>query len=192
LIYNDICVFCASTEKVKPEFLEAAECLGRAIAKAGKRIIYGGGKVGLMGHLADKALEANGIVRGIIPKFLMGLELGHSDIAELIEVEDMHARDAMMMKEADAIIVLPGGIGTFSELLQAITWNRLNQISAPIIIINTNNYFDPIIKMLDSAIEENFLRAEFRPIWQAVNSVDEALGLIGAEIDDPCPQSQSI
>jgi uncharacterized protein (TIGR00730 family) len=168
-------VFCGASRTCKNEYLEQASKLGELLAQKGIEIIYGGGNIGLMGHLADGALSNDGKVTGIIPNFLQDLELGHKGITELRQVENLHKREEIMMTEPDCIIALPGGIGTFSELLQSITWKRLWQIKSPIIIVNINDYFKPLIDMLNRPIDENFLKEEFANLWTVVNNVDEAM-----------------
>jgi uncharacterized protein (TIGR00730 family) len=173
-----ICIFCASSESVKDIYLIEAEKLGRLLATSHRSIIYGGGKVGLMGRVAKGALSQGGNVIGVIPTLLHKLELGHDKIAELREVADMHKREAMMMMESDAIIALPGGTGTIEELMQAITWKHLGIIDSPVIIVNINNYFDPLLEMLVRTVEENFMRNEYKNLWQVVSNADEAIELL--------------
>jgi uncharacterized protein (TIGR00730 family) len=172
---NKVTVFCGASRKCRQEYLEQACQLGELLAHKGIEIIYGGGNIGLMGHLADGALSKGGKVTGIIPNFLDDLELGHKGISELRQVASLHKREEIMLTESDCIIALPGGIGTFSELLQAITWKRLWQIKSPIIIVNISDYFKPLIDMLKHAIEENFLKEEFASLWTVVGNVEEAM-----------------
>jgi uncharacterized protein (TIGR00730 family) len=173
-----ICVFCASSSDIDPLYLVEAEHLGAEIAKSDRQIIYGGGNVGLMGRLADGALANGGYVVGVIPKFLENLELGHKGCQELIEVETMHIREEKMILESDCIITLPGGCGTFEELLQSITWKRLGLIISPIIIVNLKGYFNPLLEMLGKSIEEGFMRNEYLDLWQVADSVDEAMEIV--------------
>jgi len=171
-------VFCGASRTCKEEYLEQASKLGELLAQKGIEIIYGGGNIGLMGHLADAAMSKGGRVVGIIPKFLKDMELGHKGITELREVESLHEREEIMMTEPDIIIALPGGIGTFSELFQAITWKRLWQIKSKIIIVNIDGYFQPLIDMLNKAIKENFLKEEFSNLWTVVDKVEDVLNEI--------------
>ena len=134
MINNRVCVFCASSSDVDPFYLDEAERLGKELAESGREIIYGGGNIGLMGRLADGSLKNGGYVIGVIPTFLDSLELGHTGCQELIQVEDMHTREKRMITDSDCIVTLPGGCGTFEELLQAVTWKRLGLIISPIII----------------------------------------------------------
>ncbi|MBX3043005.1 MAG: TIGR00730 family Rossman fold protein [Candidatus Kapabacteria bacterium] len=170
-----ITVYCASSSNINEIYLESASKLGEMIALSGHEVVYGGGKVGLMGKLADGALRKGGKVTGIIPDFLMDLELGHSGVSKLIITKDLHERQRKMMDLADSIFVLPGGSGTFVELFEAVTWKRLGRIIIPIIIININNYFDTLIFALNKAIDEGFMRKEHFELWTVVDDIDSAV-----------------
>lgn len=167
-----ICVFCAASTQVNEEYLNAAYKLGQVIAANNAEIIYGGGNIGLMGKVADGALSEKGTVIGVIPTFLNILELGHNGIKEIREVEDMHRREAAMMLEADCIVALPGGCGTFSEILQSIAWKYLGLITCPIVFVNIRNYYDPLLEMLRKSRDENFFRID-RDFWQVFSTVEE-------------------
>jgi conserved hypothetical protein, DprA/Smf-related, family 2 len=143
--------FCASSNRVDKYYLDSAYELGEILARNHKTVIYGGGKVGLMGRLAQGVLDNKGQIIGVIPKFMQKYELGHNGITRLIEVDTMHQREEIMISRADCIVALPGGCGTFEELLQAITWKRLKIISAPIIIVNLKKVLQP----LDTTIEQS-------------------------------------
>lgn len=173
-----ITCFCASSNKVNKFYLDSAYELGVILARNHKTVIYGGGKVGLMGRLAQGVLDNNGQIIGVIPRFMQKYELGHNGITRLIEVETMHQREEIMLTRADCIIALPGGCGTFEELLQAITWKRLKLTSAPIIIANLKNYYNNLIKQLNKAVDENFMRVEHRKLWDVANSIPEIYNLI--------------
>ncbi len=176
--HKKITVFCAASSRVLPDYPKAAFELGRLLAASGREIIFGAGNIGSMNALADGALSVNGRVTGVIPEFMNILDLTHQGIGKPVIVRTMHEREHIMMKEADAIIALPGGSGTFSELLQAITWKQLGLIICPIIIVNTLNYFSPMIEMLNKAVEEDFMRAEYRRLWSVCSSPPEAVGLL--------------
>jgi hypothetical protein len=152
--------------------------LGAILAKQGIDIVYGGGNTGLMGKLADGAIAFGGHVTGIIPVFMQNLEWGHKSISVLEEVKDIHTRKLQLIKRSDAIIALPGGCGTLEELLEAITWKRLGLTHQPIIIVNTNGFYDPLIAMLDKIVQEKFMREEHRLIWHTVPSIQDALPAI--------------
>ncbi|MGC8748364.1 MAG: TIGR00730 family Rossman fold protein [Candidatus Kapaibacteriota bacterium] len=170
--------FCASSNKVNKFYLDSAYQLGAILARNKKTVVYGGGKVGLMGRLAQGVLDNNGKIIGVIPQFMQKYELGHNGITKLIEVKTMHEREEIMISKADCIIALPGGTGTLEELLQALTWKRLKIIPTPIIIGNLNNFYSPLIQQLNKAIDENFMRNEHRKLWEVANSVEEIYDII--------------
>lgn len=150
------------------------------LAENGITIVYGGGSVGSMGALADAALGAGGQLIGILPKFMNDLEWGHKSLTELRLVDDMHHRKRMMIEESDAIVALPGGSGTFEELLEAITWKRLGLVVSPIVIVNVRGFYDPLRELLDRAIAEKFMDERHRQMWTFVNSPEEVLAAIRA------------
>ena len=170
-----VCVFCAASNECREEFLKDAFYLGKRLAELNIKIIYGGGKVGLMGNLAYGAHSAGGDVMGVIPKLFKDLQLEHPDVKEMLVVDDLHKRESIMIKEADGIIVLPGGCGTIEELLQAITWKLLGLIIKPIVIVNLDNYFSPLLEMLNRTVEEKFLDAESLKLWTVVSNIDECI-----------------
>ncbi len=170
-----VCVYCASSDHCRPIFLESAYSLGTILAKENVDIVYGGGSTGLMGRLADGAIAGNGHVRGIIPTFMQNLEWGHTGISILEEVEDMHTRKFLMIRKSDGIVALPGGCGTLEELLEAITWKRLGLAHQPIVIVNIDGFYDPLLTMLQSTVDEQFMRPEHLDMWHVVNSVEEVL-----------------
>ena len=180
-----VCVYCASSDHCRPIFLESAYSLGNILAKESIDIVYGGGSTGLMGRLADGAIAGNGHVRGIIPQFMQNLEWGHKGISILEEVEDMHTRKFLMIRKSDGIVALPGGCGTLEELLEAITWKRLGLAHQPIIIVNIDGFYDPLITMLQSTVDEQFMRPEHLNMWHVVNTVEEVLPMLRSI--DPWP-----
>lgn len=173
-----VLVFCASSSSCDPAFHDAAAALGEAIARAGNTLVYGGGAVGSMGALADSALDAGGRVLGIIPRFMRELEWAHSGLTELRLVDDMQQRKREMLGMADAIVTLPGGSGTFEELFEAITSKRLGLFSKPIVIVNQDQFYDPLFRLLHSSVEERFMSDEHLEMWQAVDTIDEVLPAI--------------
>ena len=175
---NRICIFAGSSDNCAKIYHEEAFMLGKKLAEMNVEIIYGGGKVGLMGSLSSGALSSGGRVIGVIPQFMQNLELGRKDVYELHEVGSMHEREAKMMIESDAIAALPGGIGTFEEITQAIAWKLLGLIIKPIYIVNINNYFSHLLAQFDKAIDENFMKTEHNKLWQVVTSVDELIAEI--------------
>jgi len=155
-----VCVFCGSSFGKRPAYREAAEGLGRLLAEHGIGLVYGGGCVGLMGALANAVLACGGEVIGVIPDSLMRREVGHNGLTELHVVDTMHERKEMMADLADAFIALPGGYGTLEELLEAVTWSQLGIQQKPCGLLNVENYWDGLLKVLDHAVNEGFLRPE--------------------------------
>lgn len=160
--FSKVCVFCASSAGKNPVYIECAKELGVLLAKEQKTLIYGGGKVGLMGAAADSALENGGKVIGIIPDFMMEKEIGHTGVSELVVVESMHERKLEMHERSDAVITLPGGFGTFEELFEILTWIQLGLYQKPVGILNVNGYYDFLEKQLDLMVSEGLLKPDHR------------------------------
>ena len=178
-----VTVFCASSERIDKYYSNEAYRLGNMLAENGIEVIYGGGKRGLMGALSDGVLDAGGKIIGVIPKFMENLELGRKDIYELRVVKDMHKRVSMLIKDSDMLIALPGGVGTFDELMQAIAWKTLGLIIKPILIVNTNNFFEYIIKSLQRAEEENFMHVSNKNLWKEVTALESVINEINKTND---------
>ena len=159
-----ICVFCGSTSGNKPAYAEAARALARAMAGRGLGLVYGGGNVGLMGIVADAMLAAGGEVIGVIPRTLMAREIGHTGVTTLHVVESMHERKALMADLADAFIALPGGIGTFEEWFEAVTWTQLGLHRKPCGLLNTHGFYDGLIGFMEHAWAEGFIKPETRAV----------------------------
>lgn len=157
-----LCVFCGSSDGERPEYLELARRMGKTLAERGLETVYGGGNVGLMGAVADAALEAGGRVIGVIPDGLLARERGHRGITQLEIVGSMHERKARMASLSDGFIALPGGLGTLEELAEALTWSQLGLHRKPCGVVNLDGYFDPLIAFFDRAVGEGFMRAESR------------------------------
>ncbi len=157
-----ICVYCGSRHGVRPAYTAAAQALGQAIGAQGWQLVYGGGKVGLMGEVADATLAAGGRVVGVIPESLQKLEVGHRGLHELHVVPTMHVRKQMMAERADVFIALPGGIGTLEELYEVWTWRQLGYHDQPIGLLNSEGYFDALLSFMDHTVAEGFLSAEQR------------------------------
>ena len=172
---QNICVYCASSSQVKEEYYTAAAQLGRLLVAEGHRLVYGGGHRGLMGKIADTVLESGGEVTGIMPRFMTEVEWNHTGVTEMILVDSMHERKEKMAAMADAVVALPGGCGTMEELLEVITWKRLGIFTKPIVICNTNGYFDPLIEMLNRSVDENFMREEHRLMWQVADTPEAVM-----------------
>jgi len=157
---RSVVVYCGSSGDVAPAYLDAARDIGRAIAKLGLSLVYGGGATGLMGVVADSALESGGTVVGVTIDMFNSKELGHRNLTELYVMDDIQARKSKMLDLSDGILALPGGLGTFDELLEGLTWVQLGIHSKPVGLLNTNSYFDPLVSMLDRARSEGFLYAD--------------------------------
>jgi uncharacterized protein (TIGR00730 family) len=157
-----VCVFCGSNNGAKDSYAEAARSVGRAIARRGLTLVYGGAAVGLMGALADAALQAGGAVIGVIPQALVKREIAHPGLTELHEVASMHARKAMMADLADGFLMLPGGAGTLEEFFETWTWGQLGHHKKPVGLLNVDGYFDLLLAFLDQQQRELFMRPEHR------------------------------
>ena len=173
-----ICVYCASSNQTPDIYKTAASELGKIIARAGWTLVYGGGARGLMGSLADSALEHGGAVIGIIPEFMLNLEWGHQKLTELTVVETMSQRKHKMIRNSDGVIALPGGTGTLEELMEAISLKRLGLYTKPIIIVNTNGFYDHLLSFLKNAIVNGFLHDRHQEIWQTVDTPYEIVEII--------------
>jgi uncharacterized protein (TIGR00730 family) len=174
-----VCIFCGSSAKVDDVHKDAARTFGRLAGERGWALVYGGGRVGLMGIAADAALEAGGKVIGVIPTFLQNLEVGHSGLDELVITDSMHDRKRIMYERADAFVVLPGGLGTLDETMEALTWAQLKLSRKPIIIVNTAGYWDPLIRLIDHTILAGFTRSENRGLFSIVDTPEQAFDAIG-------------
>ena len=163
-----VCVYCASSDRTPPVYLEAAARLGRALAEAGIGVVYGGSSLGSMGRMAAAALEAGGKVTGILPRFMDELEWGNRALTELRIVDDMHERKRLMLELSDAVIALPGGCGTLEELFEAITWKRLGLYFGPVLLVNVNRFYDPCLELLNRTVDEGFMNEKHRAMWTVV------------------------
>ncbi len=161
---KSLCVFCGSNAGARPAYAEAARQVGRLLAESGIRLVYGGGNVGLMGILADAALEAGGSVIGVIPEALVAWEVAHTGLADLRIVGSMHERKALMAELADAFVALPGGFGTFEEFFEVLTWAQLGLHPKPCGLLNIGGFYDPLLALIDYAIAERFIRPEHRAL----------------------------
>jgi uncharacterized protein (TIGR00730 family) len=160
-----VCVYCGSAERVRNGYLQAAFEMGRVLGQAGLALVYGAGSTGLMGAVADGALEAGGEVIGVIPGIFNTPRLAHAGLTRLEVVENIHVRKARMIELADAFIALPGGFGTWEELFEILTWAQIGLHSKPIGLLNTLNYFDRLMAMIDHAYDEGFIYSEHRQLY---------------------------
>ena len=176
---GNVCVFCASSANIDVHYLEAARELGALLARGGWRCVNGGGAVGLMGALTDGALDAGGEVTGVIPKFMVDNGWCYDRLEDVIVTADMHQRKQMMSDMADAVIALPGGVGTLEELLETLTWRQLGLVKKPVIILNTLGYYDPLLSMLRHAIDEGFMKPSHDRLWTVATTPQEAIDRLG-------------
>lgn len=178
-----ICVFCASANGTRPEYPATATELGRRIAENGYGLVYGGATAGLMGLLADAALESGGEVVGVIPDVIMDLEVAHRGLTEIHVVRTMHERKALMASRADAFVALPGGYGTIDEFVEIVTWAQLKIHSKPCVLVNVDGYYDSLLRFFDQAVEHGLIKPRNRGLIQVAKSADEALEIIEREWD---------
>ena len=170
-------VYCGSADGTNPAFRAEAVTLGKAIAAAGLGLVYGGAIAGLMGAVADAALDGGAEVIGVLPEVLAGKEIAHSRLTRLEQVATMHQRKARMVELADAFLILPGGYGTMEELLETVTWAQLRLHTKPCILINTAGYWDGLLALLDTAVEAGFLKPKNRALMLVAGNAGEAVEL---------------
>ena len=172
---KSIAVYCGSSPGTKPEFEMAARELGRHLAENNIRLIYGGAKIGLMGHVANEVLTHNGKAIGVLPTFLAAKEVAHDALTEMHMVDNMHERKAKMHELSDAFVALPGGYGTFEELFEMITWAQLGLHKKPIAILNVVGYYDALVAQMDKMVEFGFLKQDARDMVLVATSVGELM-----------------
>jgi len=175
---RSLCVYCGSSTRVDERYKSAAARLGALIAARGLQLVYGGGRVGLMGIVADAALGAGGKVVGIIPEHIQALEVEHTGLTELHVVDSMHTRKRMMFDRSDAFIVLPGGLGTLDEAFEMLTWRQLRLHEKPVVFVDLDGYWRPFLRLVDHMIGQGFCRPEHRDLFQVVETVDEVFGAL--------------
>jgi uncharacterized protein (TIGR00730 family) len=175
---ESICVYCGSSDKINSEYLSAAYQLGAAIASHGLELWYGAGSTGLMGAVADGALEAGGEVIGVIPVMFNTPKLAHSGLTRLEVVETIHQRKQRLADQAGAFIALPGGFGTFEELFEILTWAQIGLHHKPVGLLNVRHYFDPLLAMVDHARVEGFIYAEHRALFNYAETAERLLDLL--------------
>lgn len=172
---KNIAVYAASSTQIDEAFFEAARQLGKGLAEHGLGMVNGAGSMGLMQASADACLAAGGQVTGVIPTFMIQQNWQHNGLTKLIEVPDMHTRKKTMADISDGCVALPGGCGTFEELLEVICWKQLGLYLNPIVILNVNGYYDPLIEMLERAVDNNFMRKAHLDIWKVADTASQAI-----------------
>lgn len=178
-----ICIFAASSSRVDSVYVKAASLLGELIAEDRHSIVYGGGGIGLMGALADAAMKKGARITGVIPSFMHSNGWGHDGLDEVIITEDMGSRKKKMFELSDAVIALPGGIGTLEELTEAITMKQLGLFRGPLVILNTESFYTGFIAFMESIIEKGFMREVHSKIWTLVNTPPEAVNALSSYRD---------
>ena len=179
---KSLCVFCGSSPGNRPTYAALAVRTGELIARRGLKLVYGGGRVGLMGALADAALAAGGRVVGVIPQMLIDREVGHAGLSELHVVHTMSERKLLMGDLSDAFLALPGGIGTMDELFEAWTWTQLGLHRKPCALLNLDGYYDPLLEFLDRAVDEGFLQPQYRAALLVAADVETALDQLATAV----------
>ena len=178
---RSVCVFCGSAPGARPSYSAAARELGAGLARHSITLVYGGGRLGLMGIVADAALQAGGRVVGVIPRMLIERELAHPNLTRQHVVTTMHERKTLMAEMSDAFVGLPGGMGTFDELVEIVTWAQLGLHAKPVILANVEDYFSALYGMLDKAVAEGFVTAESRARWRNAESVTAVMRILMKE-----------
>ena len=171
---QSVCVFCGSSDAADPAYLRAAADFGRALAEAGLRLVYGGGGVGLMGAAARAADQAGGRVLGIIPDFLVGKERALESIEHVV-VTSMHQRKQMLFEEADGFVVLPGGVGTLEEVIELLSWRRLDLHTKPVVFYSPDNFWSPLFELFQHTVDARLTPPEFMGAWTVVDRVEDIL-----------------
>ncbi|MBE7730401.1 TIGR00730 family Rossman fold protein [Komagataeibacter sp. FXV3] len=177
---SSVAVFCGSRFGSRPEYAAQSRALGTALGQAGIRLVYGGGHVGLMGTVADAVLATGGAVTGIIPAFLHSREIMHEGVTDLTVTDSMHDRKARMFAQSDAFVVMPGGLGTFDETIEIMTWRQLRQHDKPIYIVNVAGWADPLLAMVDACITDGFASPSARNLFAVVPDVATLMTALAA------------
>jgi len=175
---RNLTVYAASSTQVKDVYFTAAACMGQIIAENNIRLVYGAGKVGLMGAIADAVLAGGGEVTGVIPEFMVSQGWLNDRLTETIVTRTMHERKTIICEKADAMLALPGGIGTFEELLECLSWKQLGLHTKPVVILNTDGYYDDLLRCLDRMVEERFMRDLHKDMYRVVATPEEVIPAI--------------
>jgi uncharacterized protein (TIGR00730 family) len=170
-----IAVYCASSAKIAPVYFEATERLAKLFVNQNIQVIFGGADGGLMGKLADTVIEHGGRIKGVMPRFMKEVEWAHKGVTDFEFTDTMHERKTKYLEGVDGLVALPGGSGTLDELLEAITLKRLGMFTKPIVILNTNNYYEPLQEMLNRCVSENFMHAEHLKMWTFVDEPEDVM-----------------
>lgn len=180
---NTVCIYGASSADIDVRYKEAAYEAGRLLALAGKRVVCGGGRSGLMAAAIEGALDAGGEAIGVLPAFMIEKNWQHDRLTRTVVASDMHERKSTMAAMSDAVIAMPGGCGTLEELMEIITWRQLNLFHGRVVICNVGGYYDPLIAMLDRTFDEGFMREDHRMLWEVANDAARAVEMALKEDD---------
>lgn len=175
---KNVCVYSASSTQIDAVYVDAAAELGKLLAQQGINLVNGAGALGLMATISDAVIEAGGTTIGVIPRFMKEQGWHHTGLTQLIETESMHERKQLMAELSDGVIALPGGCGTLEELLEIITWKQLALYLNPIVILNTNGFYDPLLEMFSRAIDQKFMRKEHGEMWRVATTPAEAIEML--------------
>ncbi|CAO3362170.1 LOG family protein [Azospirillum melinis] len=186
---SSVCVYCGASSRVADVHKEAAHALGDGLARRGIRMVYGGGRVGLMGIAADAAIAAGGEVVGIIPEHIQSAEVEHTGLTELHVVDSMHTRKRMMVERSDAFVILPGGLGTLDEAFEILTWKQLQLHDKPIVIADVDGYWRPLLGLIDHMVAQGFARIDRSTLYHVADHVDAVFEALGA-MPDPAHPAQ--
>lgn len=174
----NIAVYCASSTQIRQEFFETAEAVGRLLVARGVGVVTGAGNLGLMNTVENAALKAGGQVIGVIPEFMVKENWHHTGLTELIVTPDMHIRKQTIARITEGCIALPGGCGTMEELMEVITWKQLGLYLNPIVILNQDGFYDPLLAQLQTCVDEHFMRSIHSDIWRVATTPEEAVELV--------------
>jgi uncharacterized protein (TIGR00730 family) len=172
---RSLAVFCGSRVGVNPAYAEAGRALGRGLGQAGIRLVFGGGRIGIMGVVADATLAAGGKVLGVIPEFLTQWEVAHTNVTEMVVTDSMHSRKRRLYDESDAFLIMPGGLGTFDEAFEIITWRQLRLHDKPILLCNVAGSVEPLVATIEHAIEQGFADPACRGLFEVIQGVPAVL-----------------
>ena len=175
-----ICIYCGSSNDAPASHMATARAVGAEVAARGIHMVFGGGRVGLMGATADAAMAAGGTVTGVIPQHLHDIEIGHTDLTELLVVDNMHTRKREMFERSDAFVVLPGGLGSLEEFFEVVTWRQIGIHDKPILILNPDGYWDPLLGLIEHVIDTQYAHPSARALFVTVSEVADILPALGA------------
>lgn len=179
---KSLCVYCGARDGALPDYVDGAKALGRAIGNEGWRLVYGAGDVGLMGHVARAAQAAGADVFGVIPTHLVEREIGKTDLTHLVITETMHERKKVMLMNADAVVLMPGGAGSLEEFFEALAWVQLGLHTKPIVILNIAGFWDPLVALIDHMIDHGFADGSLRALVSVAGSIDDAMATLRADL----------